>query len=339
MFSQPKMIDRATGASPPWPNTKEMASSPIHLDPTIEITMSNDHYDDDLASIDRVKQSVEKIMAMNDEESIVAFPSPQSNASANSTPLLSSCSSIKPMPLMSIDAKANYGVSSSMDSSGMMNKIIDKSSRSWPVDPPYRYNYKYRHQRIRATGGRHKNFYHPYYGHQCTARHRCTSSSNNLLDTFKIYMNLRKKNFPPKFWLQLHNHTIDCSQVLPPKKHRNPSKIKVSNCLDFLSPHIQKFIYSGAIDKRKGEIRANKFPLSNEQYTVMNRLGVIHKYQSVFILQSEFQLEYNFIHKGYHRGVENIQFRLQKQKPIVDGKNPILILRVRFHQKAPILKQ
>ncbi|CAF4667189.1 unnamed protein product, partial [Rotaria magnacalcarata] len=45
------------------------------------------------------------------------------------------------MPLMSIDAKANYGVSSSMDSSGMMNKIIDKSSRSWPVDPPYRYNY------------------------------------------------------------------------------------------------------------------------------------------------------------------------------------------------------
>ncbi|CAF4555146.1 unnamed protein product, partial [Rotaria magnacalcarata] len=66
MFSQPKMIDRATGASPPWSNTKEMASSPIHLDPTIEITMSNDHYDDDLASIDRIKQSVEKIMAMNE---------------------------------------------------------------------------------------------------------------------------------------------------------------------------------------------------------------------------------------------------------------------------------
>ena len=36
------------------------------------------------------------------EQSIVAFPSPQSNASVNSTPLLSSCSSVKPMPLMSI---------------------------------------------------------------------------------------------------------------------------------------------------------------------------------------------------------------------------------------------
>ncbi|CAF4115029.1 unnamed protein product [Rotaria magnacalcarata] len=178
MFTQPKLVDRATGASPPWSNTKEMASSPIHLDHTIEITMSNDHYDDDSASIDRVKHGVEKIMVINEivnEESIAAFPSPQSSASVNSTPLLSSCSSIKPIPLMSIDPKANYGVCSRMDSSGMMKKMNDKSSRSWPVDPPYRYNYKYRHQRIRATG-RHKNFCRPYYGHQCTARRRCISS-------------------------------------------------------------------------------------------------------------------------------------------------------------------
>ena len=149
-------------------------------------------------------------------------------------------------------------------------------------------------------------------------------------------MNLRQKNYPQSYWYQLHTHTIGSLPSLPAKKLRKPSKVKLNNCLTFLSPHIQKFIYSGAIDKRKGEIRSNKFPLSLEQYTVMHQLGVTKTYQSVISLESELQLEYMFRYKGYYRGIENLQFRLQKQKPIVHGKNPILILRVRFHQKAPI---
>lgn len=151
-------------------------------------------------------------------------------------------------------------------------------------------------------------------------------------------MNLRVRNYPPKFWLRLHKHEIDPATP-PPRKHRRPSKNKIQNCLTSLSPHIQKFIYCGAIDKRKGEIRATKFPLSTEQFNIMKRLGLTRQYQPVFLLEAELQLEYNFIHKGYGRGIQNIQFRLQTQKPVIPGQYPILLLRIRYHQKAPILHQ
>jgi hypothetical protein len=72
-------------------------------------------------------------------------------------------------------------------------------------------------------------------------------------------MNLRERNFPLHYWLQLHNHAINSSPP-PAKKIRHPSKIKINKCLVALSPHIQKMIYGIAIDKRKGEIRSNKFP-------------------------------------------------------------------------------
>jgi len=93
-------------------------------------------------------------------------------------------------------------------------------------------------------------------------------------------MNLRERKFPPHYWLQLHNHTID---LLPPpeKKIRHPSKVKINKCLAALSPHLQKVIYGGAIDKHKGEIRSNKFPLSPEQFTVLKDFGVTRKYQHV----------------------------------------------------------
>ena len=152
-------------------------------------------------------------------------------------------------------------------------------------------------------------------------------------------MKLRKRNFPPKFWVQLHTHTIHPLPSLPPKRSRRPSKIRVNNCITFLSPHVQKFIYSGAIDKRKGEIRSGKFPLSPEQFTMMSHLGLTHKYEPVALLERELKLEYNFLYKGYHRGIENVQFRLQKQRPVIPRQNSVLSLRIRFHQKAPILKR
>jgi hypothetical protein len=151
-------------------------------------------------------------------------------------------------------------------------------------------------------------------------------------------MNLRKRNYPPKFWLQLHKFTT--ASLLPlAKKRRRPSTIKINSCLTFLSPHVQKFIYTSAIDKRKGEIRSTKLPLSPEQFNVLNYLGLTHKYEPVVLLEQELQLKYNFMYKGYLRGVQNLQFRVQKQKPVVLGQNPILILRIRFHQKAPILNE
>ena len=103
------------------------------------------------------------------------------------------------------------------------------------------------------------------------------------------------------------------------------------------SPNLQKFIYSGAIDKRKGEIRSSKFPLSTEQFTVMYHLGLTRTYKPAILLEQKLKLKYNFMHKGYNRGIENIQLRVQKQKPVIPRQNLILILRVRFHQKAPIL--
>jgi hypothetical protein len=152
-------------------------------------------------------------------------------------------------------------------------------------------------------------------------------------------MNLRQYNYPPKYWLQLHNHTINPTPSPPPKKPRHPSNNKINKCLTSLVPHLQKVIYSGAIDKRKGEIRSSKFPISSEQFTLMNHFGLTHAYKPAILLEQELKLEYNFIYKGYARGIENIQFRLQKQKPVIPGQNPILILRTRFHQKAPVLHE
>lgn len=152
-------------------------------------------------------------------------------------------------------------------------------------------------------------------------------------------MNLRERKFPPKYWLQLHNHTLYPLPSLPPKTPRLPSKIKIDKCLVFLAPHVQKVIFNGAVDRKKGEIRSTKFPLSRDQFTSLQHLGVTNKYQQVNLVEQELQLVLNFEHKGYYRGVKNIQVKLQQQKPVIFGKSPILLLRVRFQQNAPILRQ
>lgn len=150
-------------------------------------------------------------------------------------------------------------------------------------------------------------------------------------------MNLRERNFPLHYWLQLHNHTIISAPSLE-KRTRHPPKTKINRCLVALSPHIQKVIYGGAIDRRKGEVRSYKFPLSREQFTVLQHFGLSGQYQQVVLLGEELQLQCDFEYKGYHRGIRNIQYRLQQQQPVIPGKNPVLILRMRFQQKAPILQ-
>ncbi|CAF1299091.1 unnamed protein product [Adineta steineri] len=151
-------------------------------------------------------------------------------------------------------------------------------------------------------------------------------------------MKLREKNFPQHYWLKLHNHIIDELPAPPLIKHRNVSKTKINNCITSLVPHIQKFIYCGAIDKRKGEVRSTHLPLSSEQFNVLNRLEVTRKYQSIIPLEEQLQLQYDFLYKNYFRGINNIQFRLQMQKPVIVGTKSVLLLRIRFQQKPAVLK-
>ena len=150
-------------------------------------------------------------------------------------------------------------------------------------------------------------------------------------------MNLRERNYPANYWLQLHQGSRERSPSPPRKKHRALRRHRVRTCLSPLSPHIQLFVYTGAIDKRKGEIRSSKFPLSPAQFSMMKILGASRKYEQVPLLEQSFDLEYQFRHKGYARGVKHIQFRLQAHKPVIVGKDSILFLRIRYHQKAPVI--
>ncbi|CAF1471100.1 unnamed protein product [Adineta ricciae] len=152
-------------------------------------------------------------------------------------------------------------------------------------------------------------------------------------------MNLRQHDFPPNYWLRLHNHTMYPPPSIPARTPRPPSTIKIEKCLVSLAPHVQKFIYNAAIDRRKGEIRSTKFPLSRDQLTSLKHLGVTNKYQRVDLLQQQLQVVLHFEHKSYLRGVQNIQVKLQQQKPVIFGKNPILLLRIRLQQQPPVLQQ
>ncbi|CAF4155320.1 unnamed protein product [Rotaria sordida] len=127
MLSQRKMVDTATGASPPRTHTREMASSPINFDSSIQISTSDDYYDcsttiNQEKSIDKEFMVMKRIMSKN---SISPFPSPSTNESNNSSPVLSSITSTKPLPLMSIGMKDGCHINSNLNSSAATN-IINK---------------------------------------------------------------------------------------------------------------------------------------------------------------------------------------------------------------------
>ena len=150
-------------------------------------------------------------------------------------------------------------------------------------------------------------------------------------------MNLRKHYYPPKYWLNLHKHIQPSSISFPLKKKRQPTRKRLEVSLSHLYPFIQKSIYSGAIDRKKGHIRSGKVPVSPEQFGLIGRLGGTFQYQRLVRLEDILELRYDFEHKKYHRGVANLQFRLQRQKSVIFGRKPLLLLRFRLQQKHPIL--
>ncbi|CAF2752850.1 unnamed protein product [Rotaria sp. Silwood2] len=72
---------------------------------------------------------------------------------------------------------------------------------------------------------------------------------------------------------RLHTYTKDPLPPSAPRKTRPSTKNKIDKCLTSISPHVQKLIYTEAIDKRKGAILSGKLPLNPEQYTLMQKLG------------------------------------------------------------------
>ncbi|CAF1339737.1 unnamed protein product [Rotaria magnacalcarata] len=294
MSTDREMVDRGTGASRPCSPTREVACSPI-------------------ISILQLK--------MDSSRPIIQIPSSSSNTSNNSTPVLASSSSMNPIPLMSIGFNNGYGCHSTNGPSTFKKSINKKwhKTREWPVDPPARYHFKYYQRRERLNRRHQLHHGHPNHDYQCHCR-SCVSGPPTTASGND--MNLRQQNFPPKYWFHLHNHTLYPLPSLPPKTPRPPSKIKINKYLVSLAPHVQKFIYKGAIDKKS-----------------LQHLGVTNKYQQVDLVEQELQLMLNFEFKGYYRGVKNIQVKLQQQKPVIFGKSPILLLFTRFQQKAPILRQ
>ncbi|CAF4204044.1 unnamed protein product [Rotaria sordida] len=99
-------------------------------------------------------ESSSKQIFNNEPSSSLSLPWSNSSSS-NTTPVLSSVSSMKPVSLMSIELNDAYGVSSRRGSSSTANNI--NNNRWWPADPPYRYNFKNRQRRVRST--RHNQFH------------------------------------------------------------------------------------------------------------------------------------------------------------------------------------
>ena len=152
-------------------------------------------------------------------------------------------------------------------------------------------------------------------------------------------MNLRRQHYPPNYWLNLHKHIQPSIISLPLKQKRQPTRKRLETSLSHLYPFIQKAIYSGAIDRKKGHIRSGKVPIGPEQFCLIARLGGTPQYQQLVQLEDILELRYDFEHEQYHWGVANLQFRLQEQKSVVFGRKLLLLLRFRLQQKHAVLIQ
>ncbi|CAF5030128.1 unnamed protein product [Rotaria sp. Silwood1] len=166
-----KMIDTATGASPPGPSTREMASSPIKFRSSMEMIASDDFHDCS-TTINLGRCNIKEPIAMNEmnnQQLTSPFPSPTTDESNNNTPVLSSITSSKPVPLMSIGMN-EHRVDSISDSSAATNIINKKNgmNRYWPVDPVYRYNIRNHQQKIQ-NHRRYKSHHYQrrFYCRQC----------------------------------------------------------------------------------------------------------------------------------------------------------------------------
>ena len=64
MLFQREMVDRATGASPPWPSTKEMSTSPIKFNSSV-LSALDDFYDCS-TTINEEKRNNKEIIGFNE---------------------------------------------------------------------------------------------------------------------------------------------------------------------------------------------------------------------------------------------------------------------------------
>lgn len=151
---------------------------------------------------------------------------------------------------------------------------------------------------------------------------------------FFFQMTLRKRNYPPILWLNLHKFTIDPWYLLPSVKHRHRKPVWIIGSLASSAPHVQRLICHGSIDKRQGEIRSGKYPSSPEQFSLIKRLSGSKRYASLTQIENSKDLEYEFLHKGDLSSSANVQFRIQKSKPTIHGKKPALFLSVQFQQET-----
>ncbi|CAF2822223.1 unnamed protein product [Rotaria sp. Silwood2] len=92
----------------------------------------------------------------------------------------------------------------------------------------------------------------------------------NLNDNYQLFVTTFNIIFDTGL---LHTYTKDPLPPSAPRKTRPSTKNKIDKCLTSISPHVQKLIYTEAIDKRKGAILSGKLPLNPEQYTLMQKLG------------------------------------------------------------------
>ncbi|CAF4818817.1 unnamed protein product [Rotaria sp. Silwood1] len=109
MSLTPNMINTAIGASPPW----------------------------------------SLVIISNNEQSSSLSLSPIDSSSSNTTSVLSSVSSTKPLSLMSINLNDAYCLSSNRSSCSTTNNM--NNNRWWPVDSVNRYSFKDRQHRVRTS--------------------------------------------------------------------------------------------------------------------------------------------------------------------------------------------
>ncbi|CAF4351346.1 unnamed protein product [Rotaria magnacalcarata] len=131
MSLRPIMVNTATGSSPPWSSTREMACSPIRFDCSVQTSGSDDlnYCSTQVNQENNNIQDVVVMNAVNKDQTILQFPSPTSTGSTNNTPLLSSLSSMVPIPLMSIGLNNGYRLNSTNNSSSTVNNINTSKSR------------------------------------------------------------------------------------------------------------------------------------------------------------------------------------------------------------------
>ncbi|CAF3820396.1 unnamed protein product [Rotaria sp. Silwood1] len=154
MSSEKKMVDSATGASPPKFHTRDIGCSPIHFRSSIQSRIgSTGSFDPSPILLNQEGQNIKKNIVMtkvvDNEQTSLSLPSSCSNSS-NTTPVLSSFSTTRPVSLMSLEVNDNYGFHTTQKSSLTTND----NHRWWPVDRYYRFRrdnkYRQRGRHVRS---------------------------------------------------------------------------------------------------------------------------------------------------------------------------------------------